>query len=237
MKILVCIKHGGEGKEMARLDAQALEASLVLKESPPQWLQSPIEIIALTLGPRGEDILHRALGMGADQGIWLRWGSRNIPPFETAACLADLGQDADLILTGLQSETGMSGNVAPFMGGILKCPVVLGIVEMTWGTAPDSLSLVQEMEGGICHRLSLTLPGVLGIQSGAFIPRYPSLSNVLKARTRPLTIQTPNFKRPGPQALEDLGQIPPRDNRRGEDWHGSQAAHPLCQWLSKGGFI
>ena len=235
MDIQVCINTNGAGTEMAPLDAQALEFALVLKEAPPAWLEDPVTITAVSLGRDREQLLRRALGMGADRAVWIRGHGNEFSAQERAGCLAREGKTAHLILTGLQSETGMSGSVGPFMGGFLNLPSAMGIVQLDWGQTPWTLVLTQELEGGRQSTLSLQLPGILGIQSGRYSPRYPSLSHMLKAQQQSVVHRKPDPPSDLPPGPVSRTVDTPKTQRRGEDWTSpvQDSAVQFTHWLKQ----
>ncbi|MDY7002004.1 MAG: electron transfer flavoprotein beta subunit/FixA family protein, partial [Thermodesulfobacteriota bacterium] len=112
-------------------------------------------------------------------------------PFITAARIASYAQDKayDLILTGVMAEDDMQGQVGPILAELLNLPwatsVILAQVRPNRGT----VSVEREIEGGRRDMLSLELPALLTIQTGINKPRYPSLSNLLRAKKqKPETI-------------------------------------------------
>ncbi len=205
MKILVCIKQVGEsespiqideharwiqtdaitGYKMNRFDEFAVEEAVLLKETYPGTI-----IDAITLGPvRSAEVIKRAIGMGVDHGVHLVTESEDyINPFTIASRIADYARNKPytLILAGVMSEDQMQGQVGPMIAACLSLPWATAVIRQQM--APDKTSVLaeREIEGGGRDTLELQLPAVLTIQSGINRPRYPSLSNLLRANRQKL---------------------------------------------------
>jgi electron transfer flavoprotein beta subunit len=121
------------------------------------------------------------MGMGADHGAHIVDDEVHDDPFRVAYCLAAFAgpRGYDLILTGVQSDDAMQGAVGPMVAACLGRPCATNVVATEWGQS--EVIAVRELESGRRERVALTLPAVLTIQSGPDAPRYPSLSNLLRA--------------------------------------------------------
>jgi electron transfer flavoprotein beta subunit len=221
MKILVCVKQVPESEipihiddtggwidrdaitefRMNRLDEYALEEALLIKAS-----LSDARIDVITVGPDSCDaVVRRAIGMGADSGIHIRSESDGYQsPWEVAAAIAGFAhdQDYDLILAGAMSEDSMQGQVGPMLAASLGCGWATSVIFEKIASDRKSIYVEREIEGGHRDALELRLPALITIQSGINTPRWPSLSNLLRANSQELeTI-----------ALDDLVRIQPREH-------------------------
>lgn len=200
MKILVCVKQVPEsdapihidantgwiqtdeisGFKMNRLDEFAIEEAVSIREASAHTM-----IDAVTVGPdRSADVIKRSIGMGADSGIHIVTESEKYQSsFETAARIAEYARDRhyDLILTGAISEDNMQGQVGPMIAGRLGLPWATSVILEKIAADEKTIYVEREIEGGSRDTLELQLPAVLTIQSGINTPRYPSLSNLLRA--------------------------------------------------------
>lgn len=207
MKILVCIKPvpdsdaliriAPDGKSiqtdpltplrMNRYDELALEQALLIRDAFPDT-----RIGGISVGPkRFETVLKRALGMGADHGIHICTDTESyLTPAVTAAWIAAAvrSRNFDLILAGVMSEDGLHGQVGPLVAEHLSLPCTTAVVcaRITPGKAAASVERVPAE--GLRDLLELSLPAVLTIQGGTQKPRYPSLSNILRAKGQDLEI-------------------------------------------------
>jgi electron transfer flavoprotein beta subunit len=200
MKILVCVKQVPEsdapikidagtgwiqteeisGFKMNRLDEFAVEEAVLIKAAFPHS-----SIDAVTVGPdRSADVIRRSIGMGADSGVHIVTQSEKYQSsFETAGRIAEYARDRhyNLILTGAMSEDNMQGQVGPMIAGRLGLPWATSVIFEKIAADGKTVYVEREIEGGCRDTLELQLPAVLTIQSGINSPRYPSLSNLLRA--------------------------------------------------------
>jgi electron transfer flavoprotein beta subunit len=221
MKILVCIKQVPDSESpiliddnatwiqseeisefrMNRLDEFALEEAVLIKEA---FSDSKIE--AVTAGPdRSAEVIKRGIGMGADAGIHIATESGGYhSSFEIAAWIAEYarGKHYDLIFTGAMSEDNMQGQVGPMIARRLALPCATGVIFEKIASDKKNIYVEREIEGGHRDTLELPLPAVLTIQSGINTPRYPSLSNLLRANKVGLKVIK----------AEDLTQLSSREN-------------------------
>ncbi len=204
MKILVCIKQVPDSEEiirinessgwidfeggyrMNRFDEFALEEAVRIGETI-----SVETIDALTAGPsRAESTIRKALEMGASRGIHiLTEETDDMSAFERASLIGSLAQQEgyDLILTGVMAEDDMQSQVGPMIAEILGYPSASSVIHEEIDPERGMLFAEREIEGGTRECLEIKLPVLLTIQPGINRPRYPALSNVLRARKQEVT--------------------------------------------------
>ncbi len=205
MKILVCVKqvHDTESPleidgdrrwvrddgpiafRMNRYDEFALEEAVLIRES-----LGDVTVDAISAGPpRFSSTLKKSLEKGAANGIHIIYEAGGYcPPSLTAALIADYARDKsyDLILCGVMAEDDMQCQVGPLIAARLGLPCAVSVVNEAIGPDRKTVTVECELEGGINERIELPLPCLLAIQSGINRPRYPSLSNVLRAKEQKL---------------------------------------------------
>lgn len=203
MKILVCVKQVPEMDAPVAIDAQglwigtalsfrlnrydeyALEEALQIKES-----RTDVNIDAVSVGPaRVRTVIRRAMELGADAGVHIEIGREGyVPPEVIAAHIQSYACDKgyDLILCGAMSEDCMHAQVGPLLAEMMGLPGLTAVIAAHMRADGLSLDIEQEIEGGIRRRFTLTLPAVISVQPGINHPRYPTLTNVLRARRQPL---------------------------------------------------
>jgi len=203
MKILVCVKQvldleeetdfhiddsgqsmvfdGPPVYQLNRFDDCAIEEALLIKKAHTETL-----IDVITVGPeRADAVLRRAMGMGVDNGIHIMTSGEEIPnSFQIATWIGEYSKEQkyDLIFTGVMSEDEMQGQVGPMLAEVLGMPCATSVIKETMMEGNDKIRVEREIEGGYRDVLELLMPAVLTIQTGINQPRYPSLSNVLRAK-------------------------------------------------------
>jgi len=205
MKILVCVKQVPESEnpiqiddtgdwidrdaiteyKMNRLDEYAVEEALLIKASLPETC---IDIITVGAN-RCDAVVRRAIGMGADSGIHIRSESDGYQsPWGIAAAIADFARHKNysLILTGAMSEDSMQGQVGPMLAACLDYGWATSVIYEKIAPDEKTIYVEREIEGGHRDTLDLNLPAVITIQSGINTPRWPSLSNLLRANSQEL---------------------------------------------------
>jgi electron transfer flavoprotein beta subunit len=215
MKILVCVKQvpvpeaiyeidpgarwvtPGSGVEyqMNRYDECAVEEAVRIKEAFPETV-----IDVLSIGPsRADAVIRRAMGMGADDGIHIMTRTAEFhDPFTIAYWIAAMARrnTYDLIFTGIMSEDMMQGQIGPLTAELLSIPCATAVVSAA--LHKNNVHVEREIEGGYRESVELKLPALLTIQSGIHTPRYPSLSNLLRANKQPVhTIEARTLAHPG----------------------------------------
>ncbi|MCP4667165.1 MAG: electron transfer flavoprotein subunit beta/FixA family protein [Deltaproteobacteria bacterium] len=203
MNIVVCIKRvpmtqevdmevDGTGKDVKKdglaylindWDNYAVEEAVLLKEKFGGY------VTAVTIGPEDdEEILRRALAMGADRAVRIDPGDLDPDGFVISRLLAGVIKDLeyDLILTGVQADDDNAGMVGIMLAEHLElshAAVVTG-VELQGKEA----SIRVELEGGMDEISLIQLPALLSIQTGINEPRYVSIMGIRKARNKELKV-------------------------------------------------
>ena len=224
--------------KISRYDEFALETALRIKAT-----FSNVNIDVVTVGPaRSEMVVKRGLGMGADHGVHIRTEHDGyLSPFIIAAWIAAYARDKhyDLLLAGVMSEDGMQGQVGPLVAEYLLIPCATATVFERLSPDKGLVYVEREMEAGFRDSLELKLPALLTILSGINKPRYPSLSNILKAKQRQLEIiRAGSLEKPDPR--QDIDRLKyPQKSRSSRVLTGSrrQKAADLLQILSEKSFI
>jgi len=197
MKVIVCVSHvpdtttkinlAADGKNidpagvkfiLNPYDEFAVEEALKLKE------KNGGEVIAISVGSdSAKEAIRQALAMGADRGILVK--GEKTDSFSVAEMLSQAikPQGADLILLGKQSIDFDGMEIAPMLSELLDLPVATVIV----GLSIDGTNVMaeKEVEGGK-EVISLSLPCIIAAQKGLNDPRYPSLPNIMKAKSKPI---------------------------------------------------
>lgn len=205
MKILVCVKQVADSESpleitsdgtavrtdgpvsfrMNRYDEYALEEAVLLREA---FVDVSIDVLAVG-PPRHASTLKKCLEKGANNAIHILLDDEGyIPPGRIAALIAGHARQNgyDMIFTGVMAEDDMQCQTGPLVAALLDIPCAVAVMEERLDLNAGTITLLCELEGGMSERMQLPLPCLLTIQSGINRPRYPSLSNVLRAKEQPI---------------------------------------------------
>jgi len=169
------LDRGELALRMNEFDEQALEQALLLKEASG----ATVTVIAAQTGDV-DDMLYTALAKGADRAIrlvgdGLEDGIGNAQYADAVVpVLSDLG--ADLVLTGVQANDDLDGQLATWIAARLEHPFATVVADVNLDG--DRVRVRKEFAGGLSAELVLTLPAVLGIQAAPKPPRYAPVSRV-----------------------------------------------------------
>jgi electron transfer flavoprotein beta subunit len=205
MKILVCVKHVPDtdasididsahgwifeddriAYRMNRYDEYALEEAVQIREAFGDVL-----VDVVSVGPdRAAATLKKGLEKGADNGIHIVLDQKGYhPPALIAGLIAGYARQKgyDLVLAGVMAEDDMQCQVGPLIASRLGLPCAVSVVRETISEMKTEVIVDCELEGGVTETMVLPLPCLLTIQTGINRPRYPSLSNVFRAKEQAL---------------------------------------------------
>ena len=167
---------------MNPFDEIALEEALRLREK-----QVASEVVALSIGTdASQETLRHALALGADRAILVRtnesYCSLNVAKI-MAKIVAD--EQADLVLMGKQSIDGDNNQTPQMLAGLLNWPQATFVSQLK--VTPPHIQVTREIDGGL-ETLALKLPAVVSADLRLNEPRYASLPNIMKSKSKPLNI-------------------------------------------------
>src|SRR3954452_20531456 len=143
------------------------------------------EVVAVSIGPaQASETLRTALAMGADRAILVQT-TDDLEPLAVAKVLkAIVGKEnPDLVIMGKQAIDGDNNATGPMLATLLDWPqaTFASALEVAGGKA----KVTREVDGGL-QTIEIDLPGVVTTDLRLNEPRYASLPNIMKARTKPL---------------------------------------------------
>ncbi len=165
----------GVQSQLNPYDLHALEAAFRLREEVGGT------VTALSMGPsQAESAVREAFWMGADRGILLSdrrfAGADTLATAYTLACA--INQIAcDLVITGLQTTDGDTGQVGPGIAEFLQVPHVCYVDEIR-SVAAEMIRVLVGL-GEVQHTVEVPLPGVISVTRSANQPRLPSFRRKL----------------------------------------------------------
>ena len=185
------VKMDGSGVDLANVkmsmnpfDEIAVEEAIRLKEKGVAT-----EIVAVSVGPqKAQDTLRTALAMGADRAILVQ-SDEDVEPLGVAKLLAKIAEEEQpgMIILGKQAIDDDSNQVGQMLGALLGWPQ--GTFASKVEVAGDSVQVTREVDGGL-ETVELKTPAIVTTDLRLNEPRYASLPNIMKAKSKPLTVKT-----------------------------------------------
>jgi electron transfer flavoprotein beta subunit len=187
------VKADGSGIDLANVkmsmnpfDEIAVEEAIRLKEKG-----AASEIVAVSIGPaKAQETLRTALAMGADRAI-LVVTDAEVEPLAVAKILKKIAEEEQpgMIILGKQAIDDDSNQTGQMLAALL------GWAQGTFASkveveGTDAVSVTREVDGGL-ETVRLKLPAVVTTDLRLNEPRYASLPNIMKAKSKPLAQKTP----------------------------------------------
>jgi electron transfer flavoprotein beta subunit len=198
------IEEGDLSYEVNESDGYALEEALRLKEK-----HGGGEVVVCSMGPqRVKSVIKDALARGADRAIHVAGDNLgSLSPYAAASVLADAvrGEQADLILTGLQSDDYGYAQTGVIMAELLGLPHATIVIEVD--ASGEQLRVKRELESGWYQWYAMSKPALLTIQSGISQIRYATLKGIMAAKKKEIKEVAPSTDtsaRPSHQRIEKI---------------------------------
>ncbi len=203
MKIIIPIKRVLDPYTQARVDKQsqtvdlnnakmamnpfceiAVEEALKLQEAG-----KVSETIAVSIGTdKTVDTLRTALAMGVDRAIFVKTDSElNLQPLHVGKILTKIieKEEAQLVFMGKQAVDNDNNQTGQILSGLLNFSLGTVISEFKLSDDGNSVEVSREIDSGIESR-KLNIPAIVTVDLRLNEPRYASLPNIMKARSKPL---------------------------------------------------
>ncbi len=165
---------------MNPFDEIAVEEAVRLKEKGVAT-----EVVAVSIGVQQcQETLRTALAMGADKAV-LVLTDQDLEPLNVAKALKKIveEQSPDLVLMGKQAIDGDNNAVGQMLAALLGWPQATFASKIVIDGAKAVVT--REVDGGL-QTVEVDLPAVVTTDLRLNEPRYASLPNIMKARTKPM---------------------------------------------------
>ena len=151
------------------------------------------EVIAVSVGSSAcHEQLRTALALGCDRAIHVDTDTDDVEPLVVSKLLAKVVEQEQprVILLGKQAIDGDNNQVGQMLAGLAGCAqaTFASAVKIESADA-TSIEVTREIDGGL-QTLAVTLPAVVSTDLRLNEPRYASLPNIMKARSKPLATQS-----------------------------------------------
>ena len=185
------VKMDGSGVDLANVkmsmnpfDEIAVEEAIRLKEKGVAT-----EVVVVSIGPaKAQETLRTALAMGADRAI-LVTSETDVEPLAVAKILKAIAEEEQpgLFILGKQAIDDDSNQVGQMLAALLGWPQ--GTFASKIEVDGDTVSVTREVDGGL-ETLKLVTPAIVTTDLRLNEPRYASLPNIMKAKSKPLANKT-----------------------------------------------
>jgi len=186
------VKADGSGVDLANVkmsmnpfDEIAVEEAIRLKEKGVAT-----EVVVVSIGEaKAQETLRNALAMGADRAI-LVTAEGIVEPLGVAKLLAGIvGEEApELVILGKQAIDDDSNQTGQMLAALLGWGQ--GTFASKLDIADGHARVTREVDGGL-ETVALKLPAIVTTDLRLNEPRYASLPNIMKAKSKPLATKTP----------------------------------------------
>jgi len=186
------VKADGTGVDLANVkmsmnpfDEIAVEEAIRLKEKG-----AASEIVVVSIGPaKAQETLRTALAMGADRAILIT-SETEVEPLGVAKLLAKVVEEEQpgLVILGKQAIDDDSNQVGQMLAAFL------GWGQGTFASKVEvdgsAVNVTREVDGGL-ETVRLNTPAIVTTDLRLNEPRYATLPNIMKAKSKPLAQKTP----------------------------------------------
>ncbi|MGZ8296776.1 MAG: electron transfer flavoprotein subunit beta/FixA family protein [Allosphingosinicella sp.] len=186
------VKADGTGVDLANVkmsmnpfDEIAVEEAIRLKEKGVAT-----EIVAVSIGPaKAQETLRTALAMGADRAILVTTDD-SVEPLAVAKILAKIAEEEQpgMVILGKQAIDDDCNQTGQMLAALLGW--AQGTFASKVEVEGESVNVTREVDGGF-ETLRLKLPAIVTTDLRLNEPRYASLPNIMKAKSKPLAQKTP----------------------------------------------
>jgi len=186
------VKADGSGVDLANVkmsmnpfDEIAVEEAIRLKEKG-----KASEIVAVSIGPaKAAETLRTALAMGADRAILVETEDA-VEPLGVAKLLRAIVDEEQpgLVVMGKQAIDDDSNQTGQMLAALTGRPQ--GTFASKVELEDDAVTVTREVDGGL-ETVRLALPAIVTTDLRLNEPRYASLPNIMKARSKPLATKAP----------------------------------------------
>jgi electron transfer flavoprotein beta subunit len=186
------VKADGTGIDLANVkmsmnpfDEIAVEEAIRLKEKG-----AATEIVVVSIGPaKAQETLRTALAMGADRAILVTTDAE-VEPLAVAKILRKIAEEEQpgMIVLGKQAIDDDSNQTGQMLAALLGW--AQGTFASKVEVSGDAVDVTREVDGGL-ETVRLKLPAVVTTDLRLNEPRYASLPNIMKAKSKPLAQKTP----------------------------------------------
>lgn len=217
------IDRKSAGTEINPFDLNALETAVKIGE------EIGASVTALSMGPpKAEEALKEAIARGAQDGILLSdraFGGSDVKAtsITLANGIKEIG-DYDLVIAGMQTVDGDTGQVGPEVAGYLDIPHVCYVEGIKEINDKEMIVATNLWDGTYLKKVKF--PALITVTKDINVPRMPTFKNKMKARKAEIKVLGVDDIK---IAKEEVGlkgsatkvkkiEVPPAVKREGKIW-------------------
>lgn len=198
-------------KAINPFDEIAIEEAIRLKE---KGIISEIIIVSIGDDKTAESI-RAGLALGADRAVHVKCQERLSPLTIAKTLKVIIEKEApQIVLLGKQAIDNDNNQVGQMLAGLLDYPqaTFASKIEVTDGQA----EVTREVDGGL-ESIKVILPAVITTDLRLNIPRYATLPNIMKAKSKPIeTIDFASLEIPMSRAIVTIKVSEPKKRQAGK---------------------
>jgi electron transfer flavoprotein beta subunit len=186
------VKADGSGVDLANVkmslnpfDEIAIEEAVRLKAKG-----AATEVVVVTIGvaKAESDVLLTARAMGADRAILIQ-SDDEVEPLGVAKLLAKVAEEEQpgLVILGKQAIDDDANQTGQMLAALLGWPQ--GTFASKVEVNGDTVQVTREVDGGL-ETVSLKAPAIVTTDLRLNEPRYATLPNIMKAKSKPVAKKT-----------------------------------------------
>jgi len=186
------VRSDGSGVDLSNVkmsmnpfDEIAVEEAIRLKEKGVAT-----EVVVVSIGvAKAQETLRTALAMGADRAILIETEAE-VEPLGVAKLLSKVAQEEQpgLVILGKQAIDDDSNQTGQMLAALLGW--AQGTFASRVEVEGESVAVTREVDGGL-ETVKLALPAIVTTDLRLNEPRYASLPNIMKAKSKPLANRKP----------------------------------------------
>ena len=186
------VRSDGSGVDLSNVkmsmnpfDEIAVEEAIRLKEKGVAT-----EVVVVSIGvAKAQETLRTALAMGADRAILIETEAE-VEPLGVAKLLSKVAQEEQpgLVILGKQAIDDDSNQTGQMLAALLGW--AQGTFASRVEVEGEHVAVTREVDGGL-ETVKLALPAIVTTDLRLNEPRYASLPNIMKAKSKPLANRKP----------------------------------------------
>ncbi len=191
-QVKIRVKADGSGVVTDNVKMSINPFDEIAVEQAIRWKEQGIaeEVIVVSIGDKkAQETLRQALALGADRAILIEHNAP-VQPLQVAQVLKAIvaKESPQVVILGKQAIDNDCNQTGQMLAGLLDWPQATFASKIEH--KENNLYVTREVDGGL-ETIAVELPAVITADLRLNEPRFASLPNIMKAKAKSLTIETP----------------------------------------------